>query len=104
MMMTNALYHCAFTTIPPNMDLNFVNRTWIHPQKMTSCPSCTCFVIDHTIEDASVCDAASRVAAAIVSELRDYAAANVVELLLHTLVLKTIPFLDSTCDVAARNH
>ncbi|GFU30696.1 hypothetical protein TNCV_1444221 [Trichonephila clavipes] len=36
---------------------------------MTYHHSCTRFVVDHTIEDASVWDAASRVAGAMVSEL-----------------------------------
>ncbi|GFV52973.1 HTH_48 domain-containing protein [Trichonephila clavipes] len=62
---------------------------------MTSRHSCTRFVVDHTIQDASVCDAASSVAAAMVSELRVNAAANVVELFTQTLVLKTTPVHDS---------
>ncbi|GFX62572.1 hypothetical protein TNCV_4867351 [Trichonephila clavipes] len=54
------------------------------------------FVIDHTIEDLSVCDAASRVAAAIVSELRVHTYANVVEQFVQTFaVLQTTPILDS---------
>ncbi|GFT32893.1 hypothetical protein TNCV_5039261 [Trichonephila clavipes] len=53
------------------------------------------FIVDHSIEDASSCDAASRVAAATVSELRAHVAANVVELFVLTLVVvKTIPILD----------
>ncbi|GFT46991.1 DDE_Tnp_IS1595 domain-containing protein [Trichonephila clavipes] len=54
------------------------------------------FVVDHTIEDAPDCDAASREAAAMVSELRVHAAASVVELFVQTLVvLQTTPILDS---------
>ncbi|GFW54974.1 hypothetical protein TNCV_2785891 [Trichonephila clavipes] len=45
------------------------------------------FVVNHIIEDAPVCDASSRVSAAMVSELRDHAAANVVELFVQTLVV-----------------
>ncbi|GFW91961.1 hypothetical protein TNCV_2152411 [Trichonephila clavipes] len=63
---------------------------------MPSRHSCTRFVVDHTIEDAPVYDAASRVAAAMASELRVHAAANVVELFVQTLVvLQTTPILDS---------
>ncbi|GFU06680.1 hypothetical protein TNCV_4352701 [Trichonephila clavipes] len=54
------------------------------------------FVVDHTIEDAPVCDATSRVAAAMISELRFHAAANVVNLSVQTLfVLQTTPILNS---------
>ncbi|GFU38505.1 hypothetical protein TNCV_2434481 [Trichonephila clavipes] len=63
---------------------------------MTSCHSCTRFAIDHIIEDAPVWDVVSRVATAVVSDLRVYAAANVVELIVQTLVvLQTTPILDS---------
>ncbi|GFT22409.1 hypothetical protein TNCV_3273811 [Trichonephila clavipes] len=63
---------------------------------MTSRHSCTRFVVDHTIEDTLICDAASRVAAALISELRVHAAANVIELFVQTLVvLQTTPTLDS---------
>ncbi|GFS52093.1 hypothetical protein TNCV_1105041 [Trichonephila clavipes] len=42
---------------------------------------CMCrFIVDHPIADSPVCDAALRVAAAMVSELRVHATANVVEL------------------------
>ncbi|GFX99220.1 hypothetical protein TNCV_2494011 [Trichonephila clavipes] len=54
------------------------------------------FVVDHTFEDAPVCDAASRVAEAMVSKLRVHAAANVVKLFVQTLaVLQTLVILDS---------
>ncbi|GFX28553.1 hypothetical protein TNCV_1153611 [Trichonephila clavipes] len=49
------------------------------------------FVVDHIIEDAFAGDAASRVAAAMVSELRVHAAANVVELFVLTLSLANDP-------------
>ncbi|GFX65238.1 hypothetical protein TNCV_4821291 [Trichonephila clavipes] len=45
---------------------------------------------------------ASSVAAAMVSELRIHAAANDVELFVQTLVLKTIPILDS--ELVTRLH
>ncbi|GFV81256.1 hypothetical protein TNCV_4772831 [Trichonephila clavipes] len=59
--------------------------------------SCTQrFVVNQLIEDAPVCNAASRVTAVMVSELRVHAAANVVELFVQTLVvLQTTPMLDS---------
>ncbi|GFV44169.1 hypothetical protein TNCV_1825361 [Trichonephila clavipes] len=54
------------------------------------------FVVDHTIEMTPVGDAASRVAAAMVSKLSINAAANVIELFVQTLfVLQTSPILDS---------
>ncbi|GFT93701.1 hypothetical protein TNCV_499781 [Trichonephila clavipes] len=54
------------------------------------------FVVDHTIEDAPVCDAASKVAASMVSELRVHTIANVVELFVQKLVvLQTSQILDS---------
>ncbi|GFV91840.1 hypothetical protein TNCV_2975121 [Trichonephila clavipes] len=56
--------------------LNAVNRTLIHLRKRRLTISAPKFVIDHTIKDAPVCDAASRVAAAMVSKLRVHAAAN----------------------------
>ncbi|GFX13575.1 putative DD41D transposase [Trichonephila clavipes] len=52
------------------------------------------FVVDHTIEDSPVCDAAPRVAEVMVSELRVHATANVVEPFVQTLVLQTTPILD----------
>ncbi|GFV95273.1 hypothetical protein TNCV_4586481 [Trichonephila clavipes] len=76
--------------------LDAVSRTVNNVNKMASRHSCTSFDVDHTIEDAPVCDAASRVAAAMVSELRVYVAENVIELFLQTLVvLQTTPILDS---------
>ncbi|GFV94004.1 transposable element Tcb2 transposase [Trichonephila clavipes] len=45
------------------------------------------FIGDHTIEDASVCDTASRVVAVIVSKPRVQAGANVIELFVRTLVV-----------------
>ncbi|GFX95782.1 hypothetical protein TNCV_2083621 [Trichonephila clavipes] len=53
------------------------------------------FVVDHTIEDAPVYDAASIVATDMISELRVHAVANVVELFVQTLVLQTTPILHS---------
>ncbi|GFV51668.1 hypothetical protein TNCV_1320241 [Trichonephila clavipes] len=54
------------------------------------------FVVGYTIEDAPVCDVASRVAAVKVSELRVHTVANVVELFVKTfVVLQTTPVLDS---------
>ncbi|GFX05485.1 hypothetical protein TNCV_1008071 [Trichonephila clavipes] len=54
------------------------------------------FVVDHIIEDAPVCDAASREAESMGSELRVHAAAKIVELFVYTLVvLNTTPILDS---------
>ncbi|GFW24167.1 hypothetical protein TNCV_1847261 [Trichonephila clavipes] len=60
--------------------LDTVNRTWIHLKKQRLAIRAPRFVVDHTIEYAPICDAASRVAEAMVSELRFHAAANVVEL------------------------
>ncbi|GFW77302.1 hypothetical protein TNCV_924181 [Trichonephila clavipes] len=54
---------------------------------MTSRHSCTRFVVDHITEDVPVCDAVSRVATAMVSELKVHAAANIVELYMQTLVV-----------------
>ncbi|GFX05598.1 hypothetical protein TNCV_3435021 [Trichonephila clavipes] len=42
-------------------------------------------IVDHTIGDALVCDAASSVAVVTVFELRVYATANVFELFVQTL-------------------
>lgn len=52
-------------------------------------------VVDHTTEGAPAYDAAPRETAAMVSELRGHAAANVVKLFVQTLVLQMTPFLDS---------
>ena len=54
------------------------------------------FVFEHIIDCPHVCDVANRVAKAIVVELTVHAAANVVELFMHTVViLQTTPFLDA---------
>ncbi|GFW76854.1 HTH_48 domain-containing protein [Trichonephila clavipes] len=64
---------------------------------------------EYGIEDSPVCDAASKVAKAMVSELILYAAANVVALFVQTLVvMQMTPILDSGLvtwlhDPAARN-
>ncbi|GFW89873.1 hypothetical protein TNCV_2425301 [Trichonephila clavipes] len=63
------------------------------------------FVVDPTNEDAPAGDAASRVAAALVSELRVHAATNVVELYVQTLfVLRTTPLLDSGLLTGMHDH
>ncbi|GFY05320.1 hypothetical protein TNCV_2207661 [Trichonephila clavipes] len=49
--------------------LDAVNVTWIHPKKRRLTIRASRFVVDHTFENAPVCDAASRVAEAMVSEL-----------------------------------
>ncbi|GFV46704.1 hypothetical protein TNCV_3847141 [Trichonephila clavipes] len=78
--------------------LHAVKKTWIHTHahlKICLAIRAPRFVVDHTIEDAPVCDAASWVTTAIVSELSAHASANVVELFVQTLVvLKTPPILD----------
>ncbi|GFT00638.1 hypothetical protein TNCV_141831 [Trichonephila clavipes] len=52
--------------------------------------------MDNTIEDAFVCDAVSRVSAAMISDLRVNTAAKGVKLFVQTLVvLQTTPVLDS---------
>ncbi|GFX36305.1 hypothetical protein TNCV_4932181 [Trichonephila clavipes] len=43
-----------------------VNRTWIHLKEERLVICAPKFIIDHTIEDAPVCDAVSKVAAAMV--------------------------------------
>ncbi|GFW09692.1 hypothetical protein TNCV_1393931 [Trichonephila clavipes] len=73
-----------------------VNSTRIHLTNWHLAFSVPRFVVDHNIEDASVCDAASRIAAPMVSELRVYEAANFVEPFVQTLViLQTTSILDS---------
>ncbi|GFU74332.1 hypothetical protein TNCV_2445071 [Trichonephila clavipes] len=57
------------------------NRTWIHPKKWRLAIRPPRFVVDYTIEDTPVCDAASRVAAAMIYELRVNTVANVADLL-----------------------
>ncbi|GFT23714.1 hypothetical protein TNCV_3511761 [Trichonephila clavipes] len=68
--------------------LDTVNRNWIHVIGLTFPASYEPrFVFDHTIEDAFIYDAASRISEAIVSEMSIHAAANVVELLMQTFVV-----------------
>ncbi|GFU87884.1 hypothetical protein TNCV_964401 [Trichonephila clavipes] len=67
--------------------LDLVNKIWIHLKKSCLAIHAPRFVIDPTIEDAPVCDALLRVLAAIVSELRVPAAANVVEQFVQTPVV-----------------
>ncbi|GFV51189.1 transposable element Tcb2 transposase [Trichonephila clavipes] len=60
------------------------------------------FVIDNTIGDNPICDAASNVATAMVSELRVHAAANACELFVKTpVVLQTTLFSTRDSGVAA---
>ncbi|GFY29515.1 hypothetical protein TNCV_2626851 [Trichonephila clavipes] len=95
MAMMNARCQCAFTMMPPIHGCNHldaVNRTWVNLKKKRSHHSCARLVVDHTIEEVPVCDAASRVAAAMVSNLRVHAAADVVQTL---VVLQTTLILDS---------
>ncbi|GFV29027.1 hypothetical protein TNCV_1378781 [Trichonephila clavipes] len=76
--------------------LGAVNRTWIHLKKPRLARRVPRFVVDHTIKDTPVWDAASRVAATIVSKLGVHTSANVVELFAQTLVvLQTTPIFDS---------
>ncbi|GFW05002.1 hypothetical protein TNCV_597961 [Trichonephila clavipes] len=73
-----------------------VNITWIPLKKRRVNICVPRFVVDHTIEDAHVCDLASRVATAMVSELRVHAAANVLDLFVQAFaVLQKTPVLDS---------
>ncbi|GFX46131.1 hypothetical protein TNCV_2094471 [Trichonephila clavipes] len=70
----------------------YQRRSVQHLQHAVVHYSAEMFVVDHIIEDASVRDAASKVATAMVSELRVHAAENVVELFVQTLVvLQTTP-------------
>ncbi|GFX65952.1 hypothetical protein TNCV_13731 [Trichonephila clavipes] len=72
------------------------SRTWIHQKKLRLAIRAPRFVVVHTIEDVSVCDAASRITAVMISELRVHASGNVVELFMQTLVvLQTTKILDS---------
>ncbi|GFY05376.1 hypothetical protein TNCV_2208211 [Trichonephila clavipes] len=82
--------------------LDAVNRTWIHLRKRCLAISGSLvpprFVVDYTIKDAPVCDASSKVAVAMVSELRVNTVVNVVELFVQTFVvlqMTLIPILDS---------
>ncbi|GFV96388.1 hypothetical protein TNCV_2869661 [Trichonephila clavipes] len=60
--------------------LDAVNRTWINLKKRCLVICAPSFDVDHTFEDAPVWDAASRVAASMIFELRVHSAANIVEL------------------------
>ncbi|GFW20688.1 hypothetical protein TNCV_1049111 [Trichonephila clavipes] len=76
--------------------LDAVSRTWIYLKKCRLAIRAPRLVADQTIEDTPVCDAVPREPAAMVSELRVHATANVVELFVQTLVvLQTTPILDS---------
>lgn len=52
---------------------------WIRLKRRPDAISASRFVVDHTIEDATVCDAASRIAEAMAAMLTIHAAENVVE-------------------------
>ncbi|GFX74456.1 hypothetical protein TNCV_3213431 [Trichonephila clavipes] len=55
-----------------------VNKIWINLKKdVRRAPS---FVFDQTIEDAPICDAASRVVTVMFFKVRVHTAANIVEL------------------------
>ncbi|GFV84750.1 uncharacterized protein TNCV_4297321 [Trichonephila clavipes] len=71
------------------------NRVCINLKKRRLAICALRFVVYHTFEDAPVCDAASRIVEAIVSELRVHATTNVFELFLQALVvLQTSPSLN----------
>ncbi|GFU12683.1 hypothetical protein TNCV_2585371 [Trichonephila clavipes] len=54
------------------------------------------FAVVHILEDSAFCDAALRVAEAMVSKMRVHAAANVMELFVQALVvLQSYPILNS---------
>ncbi|GFT84223.1 hypothetical protein TNCV_1150201 [Trichonephila clavipes] len=78
-----------------------LNKTWIHLKKSCLDIRVPRFVIDHTIEDAPVCDAASCLTAAMVSKLRVHAVANVVKLFMQTLANDSNSRLRA-CDMAAQ--
>ncbi|GFW66045.1 transposable element Tc3 transposase [Trichonephila clavipes] len=83
-------------TIQGCAHLDTVNRIWIHLKKGLLTIPAPRFLVDHTIEDIPLCDAAAGLATSMVTELRVHAAANVVELFVQTfVVLRTIPILDS---------
>ncbi|GFW09225.1 hypothetical protein TNCV_2101791 [Trichonephila clavipes] len=65
--------------------LDLTTSNWRHQQQQQQMTSSR-FVVDDTIEDSSVCAAASRIATAMVYVLKVNAAANVVELFLHIRV------------------
>ncbi|GFV31075.1 hypothetical protein TNCV_4814081 [Trichonephila clavipes] len=76
--------------------LGAVNKTWIGVRKSRLAIFVPRFVIDHAIQDTPLCDAASRVVAALVSKLRVHAAANVIEIFMQTLIVSQItPISDS---------
>ncbi|GFS71274.1 hypothetical protein TNCV_5050241 [Trichonephila clavipes] len=76
--------------------LDAVNITWINLKKCCLAVCAPRFVVDHTIEDAPKCDAAPRVSAAMVSQLRVHTAVHVIELFVLTLVvLQMTQILDS---------
>ncbi|GFV07447.1 hypothetical protein TNCV_1738021 [Trichonephila clavipes] len=70
MKMSNARCQCAFT--PRCLQIR-MRLSWCYKQNLDSCEISRLairvprFVVDHTIEDVPVCDAASRVDAAMVS-------------------------------------
>ncbi|GFW52746.1 hypothetical protein TNCV_2393261 [Trichonephila clavipes] len=65
--------------------LDALNRIWIYLKKLCLAIREARFVVDQSIEDAPVCDVASWVAAAMVSERRVHAAEKVVELFVQAL-------------------
>ncbi|GFU36085.1 hypothetical protein TNCV_2342991 [Trichonephila clavipes] len=68
-----------------------VNRTWIHQKKWHLVICAPKFTVAHT----PVSNAASRLAAVIVSEPTVHAAANVIKLFVQILVLQMTLILDS---------
>ncbi|GFV65088.1 hypothetical protein TNCV_2303951 [Trichonephila clavipes] len=64
-----------------------VNRTCVHLKKWRLSFRYPKFIVDYNIENVPVCGAMTRVAAAMVSEMRVLAAANVVELFVQTIVV-----------------
>ncbi|GFW41309.1 hypothetical protein TNCV_1003021 [Trichonephila clavipes] len=75
--------HIHHDTVKHGCDhLDAVNRTWIYLKKRRIANSTPRFIIDPTNENTPVCDAVSRVAAAMVSKLRVHAAVNIIELFL----------------------
>ncbi|GFU31139.1 hypothetical protein TNCV_2193301 [Trichonephila clavipes] len=63
-----------------------VNKARIHLKKCHLAIRTPKLIVDHTIEDAFICDAASRVAATMVYELRVFDYVNVIELFVNTFV------------------
>ena len=68
-------------------DHNVINRNEIWQKKRRHITPVSRFVIEHITESVPVCDAASRVTEVMVAELTIYAAANVAELFVQTLVV-----------------